>query len=47
LTEETARILAGIIIRLKRAQGSSEFLKGKQDVFHLLIHPAGQKEAVC
>jgi len=44
MTEETARILARLILQLKRATGSSEFVKGNRDVFHLLIHPVTEKE---
>lgn len=47
MTEETARILARLILQLKRATGSSEFVKGNRDVFHLLIHPVAEKELVC
>ncbi len=36
--EETARFLAEFIVRLKHPSGSSEFIKGNQGVFHLLVH---------
>jgi hypothetical protein len=39
MTEETARILVRLILQLKQTTGSSEFLTGHGDVFHLLIHP--------
>jgi Prolipoprotein diacylglyceryl transferase len=39
MTEETARILAGLILQLRQAIGAGEFVKGNQNVFHLLIHP--------
>ena len=38
MTEETARILAGLILQLRQAMGAGEFVKGSQNVFHLLIH---------
>jgi len=47
MTEETARVLAGLIVQLKRAAGSSEFVKGKKDVFHVLIHQKDPKELAC
>lgn len=47
MTEETARVLAWLILQLKRATGSSELVKGnRDDVFHLLIHPGAKKELV-
>jgi hypothetical protein len=46
MTEEMARILARLILQLKRATGSGEFLKGNQDVFHVLIYPAAGKELI-
>jgi hypothetical protein len=39
VTEEVARTLADLIIRLKRVSGSSELITGNRGVFHLLIHP--------
>lgn len=46
MTEETARILAQLVLQLKRSTDSGEFMKGNQDVFHLLIHPSAGKELV-
>jgi hypothetical protein len=46
MTEETAKVLAGLILQLKQA-GSSEFVKGNRDVFHLLIRHGLEKELVC
>jgi hypothetical protein len=46
MTEETARILAGLILQLRPAPGAGEFVKGNRDVFHLLIHPAAGRESV-
>jgi hypothetical protein len=43
LSEETARILARLILRLRHAVGAGEVLRGNHDVFHLVIHPAGSK----
>ena len=39
MTEETARVLAGLILQLNGGTGSSEFVTGNRDVFHLLISP--------
>jgi prolipoprotein diacylglyceryltransferase len=44
MTEETARILAGLILQLRRTICAGEFVKGNRNVFHLLIHPAAGKE---
>jgi hypothetical protein len=43
MSEETARVLAQLILQLKRANGDSRLFKGDQDVFHLLIYPAYAK----
>lgn len=39
MTEETARVLARLILRLRQVTGSSELKGGNLNVFHLLIHP--------
>lgn len=39
LNEETARVLAQLILQLKRKTGSNELIGGNHGVFHLLIHP--------
>jgi hypothetical protein len=39
LSEEAARTLSKLILQLKRASGSMEFIKGNRGVFHLLIRP--------
>jgi hypothetical protein len=44
MTEETARILAGLILQLRQAIGAGEFVKGNRNVFHLLIRPVAGKE---
>lgn len=46
MTEETARILAGLIFQLRRATGAGELVKGNRDVFHLLIYPVAGRESV-
>lgn len=43
MTEDTARIVARLILQLKQAAGSSEFLNGNQGVFHLLIKPGPER----
>jgi hypothetical protein len=40
MTEEAARTLSNLILRLRPAPGSKELIKGKQDVFHLLTRPS-------
>jgi hypothetical protein len=42
MTEGTARILARLILQLKRAPRSGPILSGNEGVFHLLIHPVGK-----
>jgi hypothetical protein len=39
MTEETAKVLARLIVQLKHATSPSKFLKGDRGVFHVLIHP--------
>src|SRR5882672_9437642 len=46
MTEEAARILAGLILQLRRVTGASELVKGNRDVFHLLIQPVAGRESV-
>jgi hypothetical protein len=46
MTEETARILAGLILQLRRAPGAGALVKGNRDVFHLLIQPMAGRESV-
>jgi len=43
MTEETARVLAQLILQLERATGSTELVKGDREVFHLFIHPLTTK----
>jgi hypothetical protein len=44
MTEKSARALSQLILHMKPATGSVELLQGnRQDVFHLLIHPADGK----
>jgi Prolipoprotein diacylglyceryl transferase len=38
MTEEVARLLARLILKLKLADGEGELLQGEQGVFHLLIN---------
>jgi hypothetical protein len=45
MTEETARILAGLILQLRQAIGAGSVVKGNRNVFHLLIHPVAEQEA--
>lgn len=40
MTEGTARILARLILQLKRGTMSGRILSGNEGVFHLLIHPS-------
>ncbi len=40
MTEETARVLADLILLLKHAADSSELVRGNRGVFHLLIRPS-------
>jgi hypothetical protein len=40
MTEGTARILARLILQLKRATRSGRVVSGNRGVFHLLIHPS-------
>jgi hypothetical protein len=47
MTEEAARILAGLILQLRQAMGAGEFVKGNRNVFHLLIRPTAGKDLVC
>jgi hypothetical protein len=47
MTEETARVLARLILQLRQATGSNEFLKGNGAVFHLLIHPLPELGLLC
>jgi hypothetical protein len=42
MTEESARILAGLILQLRQSAGAGEFVKGNRNVFHLLIHPLAE-----
>jgi Prolipoprotein diacylglyceryl transferase len=42
MTERTARILARLILQLKRATRPGRVLGGNRGVFHLLIHPSGK-----
>lgn len=44
MTEETAKRLARLIVRLRSPQGPTEFVSGKSGVFHLLIHSEGNGE---
>jgi hypothetical protein len=39
MTEEIARILARVVVRLTRESGSSEFLRDNDSIFHLYVHP--------
>ena len=39
MNEETAEILAGLILKLKHLDGQPRLVKGNQDVFHLLVNP--------
>ncbi len=41
MTEETARRLSRLILKLRSASGPSEFVSGNQGVFHLLITAQG------
>jgi hypothetical protein len=45
LTDEAARILGRIILQLRHAIGGGEIVRGDQDVFHVLIHPAAAERA--
>ncbi len=45
MNRETAKTLADIIVQLNQHLGSTEFITGKQGVFHLLIH--SQKNAIA
>ncbi len=45
MTEETARILAGLILQLRQAISAGAFVKGNRNVFHLLLDPVGEQEA--
>jgi prolipoprotein diacylglyceryl transferase len=45
MTEETARILAGLILQLRRVTGAGALVKGNRDVFHLLIQPVAGSES--
>jgi hypothetical protein len=44
MTEEAGRVLARLILQLRRAIGDAEFVRGNRNVFHLLIHPVAGKE---
>jgi Prolipoprotein diacylglyceryl transferase/Domain of unknown function (DUF4157) len=44
LSEETARVLAGLILQLRHAVGAGEVLRGRHDVFHLVIDSGGRRE---
>jgi prolipoprotein diacylglyceryl transferase len=46
MTEGMARILAGLILQLRRATGAGALVKGNRDVFHLLINPVTGRESV-
>jgi hypothetical protein len=41
MTEETAELLAKLMLRLKHPSSSHELVGRTQGIFHLLIHPAG------
>jgi len=43
MTEATARILARLILQLKRATGPGQVVTGNRGVFHLLIYPLGKE----
>jgi len=47
MNEETARVLARLIVQLNCGFGPSEFVTGKKDVFHVLIHSGDPKERAC
>jgi len=44
MTEEAARILSHLILQLKSTTGSSEFLQGNGNIFHLLVHQGARLE---
>jgi hypothetical protein len=39
MTEDSARTLAHLIVRLRHRSGSVELIKGKHNLYHLLVHP--------
>ena len=45
LTEETANIVAELILQLLRPQGSNRLIKGSHEIFHLLVYPPVQPRA--
>lgn len=47
MTEETARILADLVLQLQQANAKGELVNGNRDVFHLLVRPVSGKEPVC
>jgi Prolipoprotein diacylglyceryl transferase len=47
MTEETARVLAGVVLQLQRANGQGELVHRNQNVFHLLVRPVPGKELAC
>jgi hypothetical protein len=44
MSEETARILADLVLQLQRANDKGELVNGNQDVFHLLVRPFSGEE---
>jgi hypothetical protein len=46
MTEEAARLLTDLILRLRGAEGRGEIVNGSQGVFHLLIHSETKREPV-
>jgi len=45
MSEETAKILAGLILQLKSLAGRNHFVKGNHGVFHLLVDPQKRRES--
>ena len=45
LSEDGARVLAGLILQLAHAPASSEFVPGNRGMFHLLIRSTGRRAA--
>jgi Prolipoprotein diacylglyceryl transferase len=47
MTEETARVLADLVLRLLQANDQGEVVNGNHQTFHLLVRPGSGKEPVC
>jgi len=47
MTEDTARMLADLVLQLQREGDQGELVNGNRHVFHLLVRPLTGKELVC